>query len=898
MFPKPTRRAVVDVGHRCNIKCLHCYHAHEKDPKFKNLPELKYEISQAKDRGNNYIDFTGGEPTIHPNMAELVEYCGSLNLKCCIITNGLAGEGATESLLKAGVDDFLVSVHGTKETCDKVMQSPGSRHRQERFLYQIKNSGFDEHGFSYRFNCCMLKMNQNDLVATAKWAAEWKPRIFNFINFNPHHAWNKDVEGTKNVIADLNVLEGQLSEAIPILLDAGIGVNVRYYPMCRLPEIFRQHVCNDLQVLFDPYEWDYCNMPKTFQAYYTSGVNMSNGNEWKGQPCQQCSVRYMCGGPNSAFYRASGMRGCLSPVKDSSLPRDDFYYYRRNNTVCLTPRVPEENTMCIAAIADDRCRAFVPLFLYCALKAYPEYDIKVFTNYSGHDEIKQVVDRYVGYGVYESCVVKSENVASEYGDAPAITAAMRFVEFEEHLKDYDNVLWTDVDILFHADGDLIKKHRDQMVEDGTECYESAQPFEGYEIPRLCAVLFITKEWWGKTATAREWAKTELKNAVNPEKTFDEQLLLKIVQRSELPESPKGDRKWRKHGNHAGDWFLWKSLHEEPSSLSDQCMYSIKVLLKDKNFMDMVAVIKTIDEKSMSFVEMWSSRFDKKVVPPLEATPAIKIDQSVVITSVEPKKTETKRHDGSLLIFTVCDEAYQWYIPMFFRSLQLSLPEIDAKVILLGKEDPEMIELLSRLTIKSSIQCIDQKLPGPYSVAAYRFLVKPPTEKEYDYCLITDIDMMMFKENTSIVDQHMRHLVIDETACYENWISQVRDEEVRIPGIHFVTNEWWNTTVDARGKELGLLIKNGANESGYDEWMLGRIIKNSGLPLPSKKVKMWSHGVHIGSWKSKIKIDPNVWQRDHIKVLLEDAVFMSVAAGSAKRIDTVEKALKKWPNLFI
>jgi MoaA/NifB/PqqE/SkfB family radical SAM enzyme len=884
---------MIDVGHRCNISCTHCYHAHEKDAKFKPVQELKAEIDQAKSRGNNYIDFSGGEPTIYPDIAELIKYCESIDMKCCVITNGLAGAKATESILNAGVDDWLVSVHGTSETCDKIMQLPGARDKQERFLKQLQESGS-----TFRFNCCMLRENQDDLIATAKWAAQWKPRIFNWINFNPHHGWQEDIEGTKRVIAGLDVLEAQLSQAIPILLDAGIGVNVRYYPMCRLPEAFRMHVCNDYHVLFDPYEWDYGNSPKTFQNYYASAVNMSNGNEWKGQPCQTCSIKYICGGPNSAFYRASGMKGCVSAIKDDTIPRDDFYYYRHLNTECLTPRVPLENTMCIAAIADERYRMYVPLFLYCATKSYPEYDIKIFTTYHDHEEVKKLVDRSVGYGVYDSCIVKSENVAARYSSTPAVSAAMRFVEFEDELSYYDNVLWTDIDMMLFPDGDLIKKHRDQMKEDGTEYYESFMPLSQEQ--RVCAVIFLVKEWWGKTKQARGDASKWLSNSTSTDATIDEEMLFRIITQSGLTLPPRAFRKHRHHGNHFGDWRLWKSKDIAPHLISDECRKNISNLIHDAKFMALHRQCGSVNTEISDLVSSLEAYIKCNEVE----NKAPQANRKIETVTPKCKKPAFEHHEGSFIIFTVVDEAYQWYIPMFARSLEIAYPGQRSLVAIRGGLNISVKRAM--LTFKNA--CITEELDvvlpsGGWATAALRFLYSEgKVLKEFDFCLITDIDIMLMPEHVSIIDQHMRCLKNEGLGCYENLVSERRGSDVRLPGVHFVTKDWWEATKEQRAIEYDKLAVAGATEYCYDEYMLGRIVKNSGLKLPSNPLRLqWQHGVHIGDWRisidRKVKVFQSVWQKMHIAALLKDECFMAQLNFAADKIEWLKKLEKEWRRLL-
>ena len=96
ILPKITRRASIDVGRKCNAQCKFCYHSHLGDltkQTFETEEYLKKEIDRAYMRDCNYLDFTGGEPTILPCLPDLIGYAlDRYKMKSCVITNGLCGK--------------------------------------------------------------------------------------------------------------------------------------------------------------------------------------------------------------------------------------------------------------------------------------------------------------------------------------------------------------------------------------------------------------------------------------------------------------------------------------------------------------------------------------------------------------------------------------------------------------------------------------------------------------------------------------------------------------------------------------------------------------------------------------------------------------------------------------
>lgn len=328
--PTPTKRAVVDVGRKCNINCKFCYYKHLGDlrnQQFAKLQKLKRDVDAARNRGNTSIDITGGEPTIYHEIFELVKYIKETGMKCSIITNGLAGENTTDKLIDCGVDEFLVSVHGLKET-HEFLTEKNNCEKQERFLNQIKDKVL------LRTNTVINIFNQTELSRLSEYLSIYNPKIVNFINFNPHYDWAKDQKGVQNIVADLYVVEEQLNSSIKLLESKNIGVNVRYYPMCRISEEYRRCVCNDMHVVFDPYEWDYDIMPKCHDSFVDWAIKTSRENELKDTPCNACELFGICGGINKYYHYAS-LRLMLTPQLNTGKNYFDFYCYRKENTLTL-----------------------------------------------------------------------------------------------------------------------------------------------------------------------------------------------------------------------------------------------------------------------------------------------------------------------------------------------------------------------------------------------------------------------------------------------------------------------------------------------------------------------------------------------------------------------------------
>lgn len=328
VLPRPTRCDMLDTGRRCNARCSFCYYVYQTDYNtWVDHKTLLATLDSFAAKGNTLVDVSGGEPTIYPQMVDLVKHCHSLGMKMCIITNGLCGEKRYSELIEAGVDLWRFSMHGLAETHDDIMHVKGARERQLKLVSMAQGA----YPF-FHANMVLCRETQDDLVEFAKYLTKFeKLTQFNIINFLPHYEWSTP-EKASLMIAELRQVEPNLNEMFDILEDSGKGVNIRYYPMCRIREDLRRTVCNDLQVMFDPWEWAYGVYPKTKEVYTNAGRQISNSNEHKGEPCCSCDIFEVCGGINKAYHRADS--SMVDAVKKGE-KITDAYYYRKHNTRTL-----------------------------------------------------------------------------------------------------------------------------------------------------------------------------------------------------------------------------------------------------------------------------------------------------------------------------------------------------------------------------------------------------------------------------------------------------------------------------------------------------------------------------------------------------------------------------------
>lgn len=105
------------VTYRCDSRCSYCNVWRED--RFRNVKEMEPEeakklIKQCYEAGIRYIDFTGGEPALNKNLAELVKYAKSLGIKTEVTSNCISDQHGR--LLEAAgcADKFNISLDTLK----------------------------------------------------------------------------------------------------------------------------------------------------------------------------------------------------------------------------------------------------------------------------------------------------------------------------------------------------------------------------------------------------------------------------------------------------------------------------------------------------------------------------------------------------------------------------------------------------------------------------------------------------------------------------------------------------------------------------------------------------------------------------------------------------------------
>lgn len=308
-----TRRGVLWLGLKCDVRCAFCYDELVASRDKGWLPTARACALLDKFRGfyrNEFVDFMGGEPTLHPQAVDIVAHAASIGLRPTLITHGmhLADLDRARAFADAGIHDLLVSVHGATAATVAAVHGRG-RDNFARQLAALDN--LNTLGVPFRFNVTMIADNLAELPAIADLAAAKGARVVNFLTFNPYFEWATRPEIAFQ--ARHSEIAPHLAQAIDRCTAAGVEANVRYLPICQLPG-YEQHVYTGYQLPYDPHEWDYNSwydtghpgQPDTGWYLAASGRQQQRHQYTHAPACGDCALRNVCDGFHRQYLTRFG----------------------------------------------------------------------------------------------------------------------------------------------------------------------------------------------------------------------------------------------------------------------------------------------------------------------------------------------------------------------------------------------------------------------------------------------------------------------------------------------------------------------------------------------------------------------------------------------------------------
>ncbi len=130
----------INITSHCNLDCLHCF---VPDTKLKgehiSLKLINKLMRQASKLKVQQLVFSGGEPMLHPDLAEMLETAkGKYQFITKLITNGSIRKRELLTKIVHSIDDIQVSIDGVDEKTHDALRGKGSYKKIGEF-FEILN---------------------------------------------------------------------------------------------------------------------------------------------------------------------------------------------------------------------------------------------------------------------------------------------------------------------------------------------------------------------------------------------------------------------------------------------------------------------------------------------------------------------------------------------------------------------------------------------------------------------------------------------------------------------------------------------------------------------------------------------------------------------------------------
>jgi len=177
-------QVVWNITRACNLKCLHCYaDAGAKGPDELTTQEVLRGIDILADAGVLILAFSGGEPTIRPDLAELIRRSSDRGMFTAVATNGVAlsSRKRVQEYKNAGLQFAQISLDGSNpDTHDHFRGVPGSF---EKTVQGIKNCVAE--GVFVEMATTATQYNVKEIPDMIDFAAKLGVKWFMLYNFVP-----------------------------------------------------------------------------------------------------------------------------------------------------------------------------------------------------------------------------------------------------------------------------------------------------------------------------------------------------------------------------------------------------------------------------------------------------------------------------------------------------------------------------------------------------------------------------------------------------------------------------------------------------------------------------------------------------------------------------------------
>ena len=295
------------VGTSCNLNCVYCLLGHE-DRYLRPAAEIIKDLTWGRARNLEKVAFTGGEPTLHPDLLRLVAVARTLGYRqVVLVTNGvtLGYRGRLADLREAGVTALGISF----DTPDRATAEAMWRSPVHAMVVRAFHAAAAFPEMPVGSIAVVTAYNYRQLPDLARFYAEMKRGMKNLFVPNldcvmpEENAWLNRAE----VVPRLSEVIPYVREALETAHRSGVPLTHRGFPPCLLPGLGR-------------YDFGrYMSIFRLVRAPEGPVFDRVSLDLWrvKGPQCRRCRLDRGCPGVYRSYANLHGVDE-LTPVEGAS----------------------------------------------------------------------------------------------------------------------------------------------------------------------------------------------------------------------------------------------------------------------------------------------------------------------------------------------------------------------------------------------------------------------------------------------------------------------------------------------------------------------------------------------------------------------------------------------------
>jgi PqqA peptide cyclase len=319
---------VAELTHRCPLHCVYCSNPLELA---KREAELSTEtwiriFDEAAAFGVIQADFTGGEPLVRTDIAELVHAARKAGLYVSLITSGVPlDERKLAALVEAGADHIQLSFQGATEKTGREISGTSTHKHKLHVLNWLKR-----YRVGVTMNFVLHRQNINELEAMLNLVEEHRPGCVEFASVQ-YYGW-----GFANR-AHLLPTREQLDNCVTTLKNAEVRLKGKTRVVFVVPDYYAKYPkpcvggwgqklilispegtalpCHSAKVIPNLC-FDNLREKSLREIWETSSAFMRfRGEDWMQEPCRSCNRRHLdFAGCRCQAFLLSGNSGATDPV--------------------------------------------------------------------------------------------------------------------------------------------------------------------------------------------------------------------------------------------------------------------------------------------------------------------------------------------------------------------------------------------------------------------------------------------------------------------------------------------------------------------------------------------------------------------------------------------------------